>query len=444
MKTIPVIEVLAGGELTRRCRNCFFRGEAERRRTLLRRQIMKKKLLRFAALMIALAFVFAGTACRGGDVVVDIGHDTPAPTTKPTTAPTSEPTPEPTAEPTPEPTPAPVHATLMFVGDLMCLSSQQRGAKQQAGGSGYDFSPSFAYVREVFNNADCVIGNLETSLSHSWPYATEQRNIGGMPNCNGPKQYLGALKFAGFDALVLANNHCCDAGVQGIIETTQAVEEYGFPYTGLFREKDAQRFVILDVKGIKVGLLSYAEFYNSKDKAVREAGCEYMINTYSKERIAEDIAAARAAGAELIVAYNHWGAEHTHQPTPKVVTHAQEMADAGVDIIIGSHSHAVQPVVWLTAADGRQVLCAYSMGNFVSSMGRSTANDTFIAEIGIVREGGSVRVESEKYHPCRVFPQLKGYWYVVVPTNVTIVNSIIPQLKAAEERITAIVNPEGR
>ena len=444
MKTIPVIEVLAGGEVTRRCRNCFFRGEAERRRTLLRRQIMKKKLLRFAALMIALAFVFAGTACRGGDVVVDIGHDTPAPTAQPTTAPTSEPTPEPTAEPTPEPTPAPVHATLMFVGDLMCLSSQQRGAKQQAGGSGYDFSPSFAYVREVFNNADCVIGNLETSLSHSWPYATEQRNIGGMPNCNGPKQYLGALKFAGFDALVLANNHCCDAGVQGIIETTQAVEEYGFPYTGLFREKDAQRFVILDVKGIKVGLLSYAEFYNSKDKAVREAGCEYMINTYSKERIAEDIAAARAAGAELIVAYNHWGAEHTHQPTPKVVTHAQEMADAGVDIIIGSHSHAVQPVVWLTAADGRQVLCAYSMGNFVSSMGRSTANDTFIAEIGIVREGGSVRVESEKYHPCRVFPQLKGYWYVVVPTNVTIVNSIIPQLKAAEERITAIVNPEGR
>lgn len=444
MKTIPVIEVLAGGELTRRCRNCFFRGEAERRRTLLRRQIMKKKLLRFAALMIALAFVFAGTACRGGDVVVDIGHDTPAPTAKPTTSPTAELTPEPTAEPTPAPTPAPVHATLMFVGDLMCLSSQQRGAKQQAGGSGYDFSPSFAYVREVFNNADCVIGNLETSLSHSWPYATEQRNIGGMPNCNGPKQYLGALKFAGFDALVLANNHCCDAGVQGIIETTQAVEEYGFPYTGLFREKDAQRFVILDVKGIKVGLLSYAEFYNSKDKAVREAGCEYMINTYSKERIAEDIAAARAAGAELIVAYNHWGAEHTHQPTPKVVTHAQEMADAGVDIIIGSHSHAVQPVVWLTAADGRQVLCAYSMGNFVSSMGRSTANDTFIAEIGIVREGGSVRVESEKYHPCRVFPQLEGYWYVVVPTNVTLVRSIIPQLKAAEERITAIVNPEGR
>lgn len=121
-----------GGELTRRCRKRFFRGEAERRRTLLRRHIMKKKLLRFAALMIALAFVFTGTACRGGDVVVDIGHDTPAPTAKPTTSPTAEPTPEPTVEPTPEPTPAPVHATLMFVGDLMCLSSQQRG--ETAGG----------------------------------------------------------------------------------------------------------------------------------------------------------------------------------------------------------------------------------------------------------------------------------------------------------------------
>lgn len=81
------------GELTRRCRKRFFRGEAERRRTLLRRQIMKKKLLRFAALMIALAFVFAGTACRGGDVVVDIGHDTPAADSKRTTSPTAEPTP---------------------------------------------------------------------------------------------------------------------------------------------------------------------------------------------------------------------------------------------------------------------------------------------------------------------------------------------------------------
>lgn len=83
-----------GGELTRRCRKRFFRREAERRCALLRRQIMKKKLLRFAALMIALAFAFAGTACRGGDVVVDIGHDTPAPTAQPTTSPTAEPTPE--------------------------------------------------------------------------------------------------------------------------------------------------------------------------------------------------------------------------------------------------------------------------------------------------------------------------------------------------------------
>ena len=64
--------------------------------------------------------------------------------------------------------------------------------------------------------------------------------------------------------------------------------------------------------------------------------------------------------------------------------------------------------------------------------------------MGVGLVGGSGRVEGEKFHPCRVFPQLKGYWYVVVPTNVTIVNSIIPQLKAAEERITAIVNPEGR
>ena len=370
---------------------------------------------------------------------------TPAPTPVPT--PTPAPTPVPTPAPTPEPTPtlAPVELTLMFVGDLMCLSSQQRAAKSQSDGSvEYDFRPSFEYVRPILERADCAIGNLETSLSRSWPYATElYETDDGMPNCNGPAIYLMAVKYAGFDALVLANNHCCDAGAQGIIETLDAVENYGFPHTGLFRTEDEKHYIILDVKGVRIALLSYAEFYNGKDKGVKNDGFGYMLNTYSEEVIRRDVYNARADGAELIVAYNHWGAEHTHVPTDKVRTHAQQMADAGVDIIIGSHSHSMQPTVWLTASDGRRVFCAYSLGNFVSSMGRDTAKDTVILELTVRRESdGAIGVVDENYHTCRVFPKLNEKMWIVVPTDVTLIHSIIGELEAAHERIMGIILSE--
>ena len=332
---------------------------------------------------------------------------------------------------------------MMFVGDLMCLSSQQRYAKAESNGDfEYDFRHSFEYVRPILSRADCAIGNLETTLSANWPYATVLRNTDdGMPNCNGPAQYLLGVKYAGFDALVMANNHCCDAGAQGIIDTIDAVENYGFPHTGVFKSADEKRYIILDVKGIKVALLSYAEFYNGKQGCVSDR--PYMINTYSKEAVIRDVAAAKAEGAELIIAYNHWGKEHTHKPTDKVRRHAQEMADAGVDIVCGSHSHSMQPIVWLTASDGRKVLCMYSMGNFVSSMSPDTAKDTVIVELRIRRESdGSVGVIGETYHTCRVFVQIGEYHWVVVPTDVTTIPSIRSQLEAAHERIMNILMSE--
>lgn len=399
--------------------------------------------------------------------------DTPAPTDTPapevTAEPTEEPTPEvtetpePTEEPTPVPatptpvplTPTPVPATseptsvpgsatasMVFVGDLMCLSMQQRGAMSQGAGLyEYDFRPTFEYVRYILNRADCAVGNLETVLSPSSPYSTQLYQFeNGMPNLNGPQLYLMGVKYAGFDALVMANNHCLDGGITGIEETLTAVENYGFAHTGLFRSESEKRYTMLTVKGIKVALLSYSEFFNYRESLVADR--PYMINKYSEAAVKNDVAAAKAAGAELVVAYNHWGAEDTHVPTQTVRQHAQQMANAGVDVILGSHSHAVQPSVWLTAADGRRVLCVYSMGNFVSSMDGQMANDTFITEIRIKREGAKVRVVEEYYHPVKVFTTLEGKWFVAVPTKEVWMPSIQYELDQAHERIMNIIMSE--
>ena len=392
------------------------------------------------------------------EVVTDAPTEAPtaAPTEAPTAEPTQEPSPEPTPAPTEEPTPAPTKTpkptatpkpddktiTMMFVGDLMCLSAQQYGAMNQAGsGQRYDFSPSFKYVKDILSRADCAIGNLETTLSDSWPYATQQKEIDGKPNCNGPKEYLDALKYAGFDALATCNNHCCDAGKRGITDTISAIESRGFKHTGTFGSSNEKRYVMLSIKGVKVALLSYSEFYNGKQGCVGDD--TFMLNTYSKAKAERDIANARRAGAQLVVVYEHWGREHSHEPTDTVRQHARELAEAGADIICGSHSHAVQPVVWLRASDGRRVLCMYSLGNFVSSMSQQAANDTFIEEVKIkVSSDGSVKISSEKSHPCRVFSGLNGKYFVVVPTSNTSLGSIQSQLAAARERIMSIITKE--
>lgn len=415
------------------------------------------RLKRISAFMIALAALIPlASACTllsgtdtGGDRTADPAASAPEVTPEPTDAPevTQEPTPTPvptpTAEPTPTPTPEPIKATLMFVGDLMCLASQQYSAQKYAsGGSRYDFKSSFEYVKPILEQADCAFGNLETTLSHSWPYATAlQRTDDNMPNCNGPKEYLEAVKYAGFDVLALANNHCCDAGQKGILETLDAVDEYGFMSTGVFRTAEDKRFIIVDVKGIRIAVLSYAESYNGKNGCVY--GKTYMINTFSEEKVKRDVAAARAEGAELVIAYAHWGFEHLNAPPQHVREHAVIYANAGVDIICGSHSHSVQPTVWITADDGRKVLCMYSMGNFVSSMSRDTARDTFIAEVWIEKPyGENARVTKEIYHTCRIISELNGKNFVVVPTDERSLPGIANALAAADERIRKIIFAE--
>lgn len=381
---------------------------------------------------------------------------TPKPTEKPTDTPNPTKTPKPTEKPAETPGPSQSHTgsapdpgvidpndpVLMFAGDLMCLSGQQYAAMSSAGSSShFDFSPSFEYVAPILSRADLAFANLESTLSPNFPYAYQQTMTDGMPNCNGPAEYLAAVKAAGFDALALANNHCCDAGLQGILDTISAADEYGFIHTGVFASPEEPRFVIVNIRGIKTALLSYAEFYNGKEGCVTSVGRPYMINTYSESTVRRDIEQARSAGAEFVIVYEHWGREHTHVPTDIQRRHAVKLANAGADLICGSHSHTVQPSVWVEADDGRRVLCLYSMGNFVSSMSQDASKDTFITELHIHKDGdGNVTIANEIYHPCRVLRTYGGKAFVVMPTSQEGVSaSVRKELDAAEARITGVL-----
>lgn len=333
-------------------------------------------------------------------------------------------------------------ATILLTGDLMALSAQQNAARS---GGTYDYSSSFAAVQPIFASADFVMGNLETCLSYSRPYTAQVKTTQGNPNCNAQATYLDALRTAGYDAFATANNHSGDTGIQGLYETIQMLDTYSFAHTGTFTRASEPHYILANINGIRAAFLSYTEILNTKhgDLAFPEAMVPDLLSRYSAENVQRDVAAARAAGAEYVIVYNHWGTENTHQVNEKQMAHAQEIADAGADFIAGSHPHCLQHAEILTAADGRQVPCIYSMGNFVSSMAKDINNDTVILQLDLSREDGSIALKSAGYIPCRVFPEYGGGRYVIVPCSPALNGgNSSSALRAARDRIAAVLEDE--
>ena len=166
-----------------------------------------------------------------------------------------------------------------------------------------------------------------------------------------------------------------------------------------------------------------------------------MLNQFNEERVIADIAAAKADGADFIVAYVHWGHEFISDPPSEVRwEHARMFASAGADLIIGSHSHTVQPREWIETDDGRRVLCMYSLSNFVSSMSQDMCRDTFIAEVRIRMEYGRAAVITEEiYHPCLIRAGVGHDYYVTVPTENTELTGMRGELDRAYSRIMSTI-----
>ena len=282
-----------------------------------------------------------------------------------------------TAEPTPLPqlpqavdsittTPRPEGALrsvrMRVVGDIMFCQSQLVYAKD----SGYDFHNQFELVSDQLANADYTMGNMEGTIGR---YNTS--NYSGYPQFNAPDVALAPLKDYGIDFLTLANNHMLDRWSGGVTNTVDNVEKYGFAHVGAYRtkaEKDAP--VIYEVGGIKFGFIAYTHATNSMENRGVDADAVALVPYIQKADFAADVQKLRDAGAEVVIAFPHWGKEYVRTPDDSQKKYAKQLAQAGVDIIIGSHSHMVQPMGYQTVNTGngtsKQVFTMFSMGNFIS------------------------------------------------------------------------------
>lgn len=303
-------------------------------------------------------------------------------------------------------------ALLCCVGDLIC---EPRLIRANRYGDSVFFHPLFQFVRPILRQADFVIGNLETTVSDLTPDAGAFHTVAGKYHCNTTESFLDALRYAGFDGVVNANNHDCDSGAAGLIETNERLDRHGFLHTGTFLPGEESRAALVNINGIRVGILSYATYFNRQEGNFTELG-QKMLNPFSPAQAGKDVAWAKARGAEYILSYIHWGKEYQHYPTDLQTEQAQALADAGVDYIVGSHSHCLQIHDRITASDGRIVPVAYSMGNFITNEVKDLCRHSGILQIYLEKTDAGV-LATDYFVPCFVFDAFETARFGCVPAD---------------------------
>lgn len=266
------------------------------------------------------------------------------------------------------------YAKVLSTGDIMAHSTQLTGAKTA---DGYDFSAFFKEVDDYFKAADLSVANLEVTFG-----GTESGKFTGYPAFNTPDQLADAIKNSGLNFLLTSNNHSYDTGLFGLKRTVQVLNQKGIEFIGTSENDGDPLFTVKTVNDIKIGMANYT--YETKSQ---KAGRKYLngnllaeeasglISSFSYERIEEFyteaenvIKSMKEQGAEFIVFYMHWGEEYQLQENTWQKTIAQKLSNLGVDIIVGSHPHVVQPIDIIYSEDGEnKTVCVYSTGNAVSN-----------------------------------------------------------------------------
>lgn len=232
----------------------------------------------------------------------------------------------------------------------------------------------FKKCEQYFHNADIVIGNLETVVYHP-----AHRNLAEL-QMSCPECTIEAVRKAGFTVLNLANNHCLQHGTDAFFYTKKVCEDAGIGTIGVRDEAPH----VIDVQGIHFVFFSlciHIEWYQPDDiryeddieKVLKKVGEYHKANPRS-----------------IIVLSVHWGDEFASFPTNEQITLAHKFIDAGVDIILGHHSHVFQGIEQYKGS-----LCVYGHGNFVSDMVPQMCRETGIVQIRIYEDGCEKKISYE-------------------------------------------------
>lgn len=283
--------------------------------------------------------------------------------------------------------------SFLAVGDNLIhqtIYEEADGFFGETGDGKYDFTPFYSEVageiasRDIaFINQETIIGGYDLGLS-------------GYPTFNSPDEVGQAVKEVGFDMVNMATNHSLDMGQEGIDHAVSLFDSLNLCHDGVYSSEDERESIsIIEKNGVKLALVSFTASTNGLT-----APNDYSINTFDDdEYIKKKIESAKAA-ADFVIVSAHWGDENNFGTNDFQQYYAQYLADCGADLIIGTHPHVIEPVEWITSSDGRQVLCAYSLGNFLGGMLLADNCLSGMLTLDIVKnDDGSFSTENIKWIP---------------------------------------------
>ena len=247
--------------------------------------------------------------------------------------------------------------SLVMVGDGLLHSSVYKDAYQNGV---YDFSTQLQYIKPIIRNYDLAFYNQESILGGS------EIGLSDYPTFNSPQEFGDEMLDMGFNLVSLANNHTLDRGVNGVEHSCEYWSKHkDILWAGSYcSSEDASEIKIKEKNNIKYTLLAYT--YGTNGIKVPE-GKDYLVNIYSDEKAKSDIEKVRDK-VDLLIVSMHWGDEYKLEPTEKQKRQAEYLSKLGVDIIIGTHPHVVEPITYIN-----NTLVIYSLGNFISA--QSTNSD---------------------------------------------------------------------
>ncbi len=362
------------------------------------------------------------------------------------------------AQPVPDPVPtttAPPETTLPLSEQLVSAASVSAigdllmhkpifasGTVVNQGEGNYDYSSIFRYLSPYTKASDHAVANLETTFGgDGFPYQ-------GNPTFNTHDSLMDAVKDAGFDMLLTANNHSYDTLMTGINRTLETVRDAGLLTLGTRLSEEEKRYDIVEVNGIRLGMVCYT-YTMSVDGAGRPclnnaSAFEkpgqinyFSVNNLNRfyNQMEEILTGLEGEGVDATILYIHWGTEYELVENNTQRTMAQKLCDMGIDVIIGGHPHVVQPMDLLqsTVDPEKQTVCIYSLGNAVSNQRR----DLMRLKTGHTEDGVMFTVNFEKYGDGTV----KVGAVEVLPTWVNLHNqnggqeyNILPLDKATEDQ----------
>lgn len=305
--------------------------------------------------------------------------------------------------------------TLCFTGDLMCHSTQFNYAN--VGADTFDFTGVYTEVKTFLSESDFTVGNLETVV------AGKNKGYSGYPYFNAPDDFIYALKDAGFDLLITANNHALDQGWDGVKRTIEIINDNQLYQTGTFVSKEDRDSVrIFEINSITIAFLAYSE--NTNGLPIPK-GKDFAINLIDEELIKNDIVKAREKNVDVVLVHLHFGQEYLREPDDYQKQIVNKIIEYGADIIIGGHPHVIQPFNFFKTnnAELDSGFVAYSLGNFVSNQRWRYSDAGLILNIQISKNilTDSIYIREVNYLPTWVFKgeTEKGREYVILPSQLS-------------------------